>query len=480
MKHYTWTLLFALVTACSPVEVGGNGGSDAGNGGDDGGGGDGGGGSDAGPGLVTARVLNQAVMPLPGAKVAFSKADGSLISVKTTDANGEASETMDAGGMVSAGLVIPSSDGTQYQVMTVVGAMPGDVIEFGPRTKAVTYNQLGSADFRFASDWSNAKSYTAGTGCSNASVPAPQPAGISTTYYFSDDRCSRGQTRYDLLGYAFTDSNQTAVGAWTQILDVQANNPGTYASEAWNANFDQLNAFMTKLPFDAKVELSAQMLHNGVTYEPSGYNRQVSVSAGGNAAYAIPMPSGFSTKTLLDFSANSNDGTHFIGYAEMRDANNSTLTVDTSTLGYPQINDVTLDTSVAGRPAVTFNPDGAPPESAEATLAFTNWFDPSGGSTDVWQWIVIAPPGAKSPLRAPALPNDFVVDPSGALPRWPAPPNLSVGALVAGMLEIGDLNGWDEVRTKRGMSIVGDDSSLGVDAPVGAKSIISAGGIVPN
>ena len=46
--------------------------------------------------------------------------------------------------------------------------------------------------------------------------------------------------------------------------------------------------------------------------------------------------------------------------------------------------------------------------------------------------------------------------------------------------QIGDLNGWNEVRTKRGMSVVGDDGFLLPDAPVGAKSIVSAGGLLPN
>ncbi len=476
MKHYTWTILFVLVSACSPVEVGGDGGGgkDAETGGDGGAGG-----GDAAQGMVTARVLDPMLAPVAGAKVAFSKADGTLISVQTTDANGEASETMDAGGMVSAGTVIPSSDVVQYQVMTVMGAVPGDVIEFGPRSKAPTYDSLGSANFRFGTDW-NADHYEVGTDCNNTSLPAPQAAGTVYTYNFQDDRCSHRMNHYDALAYALGDANGTNVKAWCVFPNMYANDPNTHYPDPWSTDFTQLDAYMSNVPFTGNVNLSAQMIHSNVVYGARGFLRQVGVTGGQTADYMIPLPQGFSERNLISFNAKSPAGDHFLGYAEMVGASDTTLAVDTGTLGYPMFNNVSVNASMPDRPAVRFTADGAIPDSAEASLAFAFWIDPNGAAQESWQWIVIGPPGTPSPMRAPALPNDFLTDPSGANPRWPPPASYSIGALVAGALELGDLNGWDEVRTKRGISVVGDDSFLGSDAPVGAKSIISAGGMLPN
>lgn len=475
MKHYTWTILFALVTACSPVEVGGNGDSDAGNNN----GGDGGsGGADAAPGVVTARVLDQALMPVAGAKVAFSKADGSLISVQTTDANGEASETMDAGGMVSAGTVIPSPDIVQYQVQTIMGAMPGDVIEFGPRSPSPTYDQVGTATFRFANDW-NADHYELGTDCNSTWVPSPQAAGMNYTYNFYDDRCAHRANTYDTLGYAMADQQDTSVNAWCVIADMHAGDPNTYVSGNWNTSFSQLNAFLSNVPFTGNVELRPQMIHKNVVYGVSGFTKQVGVTAGQSASYAVRLPQGFSERTLVSFNVNSMANDHFLGYAEMLDPSKSTLMVDAQALGYPQFNNVSVDSTMPGRPAVRFTADGAIPDSAEGTIAFAFWMDPSGGQ-ESWQWIILGPPGTASPMRAPQLPDDFLTDPSGGNPRWPPPASYTVAALVAGTFEVGDLTGWDEVRTKRGIGLVGDDGFLKLDAPVGAKSVISAGGILPN
>ncbi len=260
---------------------------------------------------------------------------------------------------------------------------------------------------------------------------------------------------------------------------MSAGDPNTHFPDPWSTNFTPLDARMNSVPFTGNVNLKAQMIHNNVVYGARGFEQQIGVTSGQTAAYGIPLPEGFSDRNLLTFNANSMASDHFLGYAEMLAPDQTTLTVDTTALAYPTFNNVSADTTMPGRPAIRFTMDGDTPSTAEASLAFAFWIDPSGGQ-ESWQWIAIGPPGTPSPMRAPELPDDFVTDPSGANPRWPPPSSYTIGALVAGILEIGDLNGWDEVRTKRGMSVVGDDGFLLPDAPVGAKSIVSAGGLLPN
>ncbi|HPH66187.1 MAG TPA: carboxypeptidase-like regulatory domain-containing protein [Kofleriaceae bacterium] len=75
---------------------------------------------------------------VPGATVIFQNADGSTISTKTTDANGEATETMLPGGTVN--IVLEQTftkrktvafGGPTNEVISFVGVKPGDVLRSG-------------------------------------------------------------------------------------------------------------------------------------------------------------------------------------------------------------------------------------------------------------------------------------------------------------------------------------------------------------
>jgi hypothetical protein len=75
---------------------------------------------------------------LPGATVIFQNADGTTISTKTTDANGEATETMLPGGTVNIVLEpqlakrkTAAFGGPTNEVVSFIGVKPGDVLRSG-------------------------------------------------------------------------------------------------------------------------------------------------------------------------------------------------------------------------------------------------------------------------------------------------------------------------------------------------------------
>lgn len=476
MKLLAYLALAGGVTlaACSPVTPKGNG--DGGND-PDANTTDGGGEIDAGPGMVTARALDMDGQPLAGVNVVFSQADGTLIGMATTTATGEVSETVPQDAIVSFGLSqtrAKSTDGT-YVVQIIMGVQPGDTVEASLGTSGGGNNEpLGTANLMFSTLHAGSEEYSVGHRCqSRYAGPNEQTFSMA----FDANRCSGRATTLDLLGIAWNvppaPAERTAL-AWTMFDDVQIGAANTFTSTGWNTNFAQFNAFYTNTPYDGDLELDVGLIRDGIDYAFGGFDDSVGpLTAGQNAAYVVPVPAAFTQTLNVGAQYTSTARDRLLLHQTNLMPTTTSNSVDLSGLGYPSISSVTLDTAMPGRPAYRWTADGAIPSAAQALIGLTLWSDV--GSE--WAVLVLAPVDSSAPLRMPALPNTFLADPTSLSPRWPPPAAVAPWQNVVGLLESGDHADFAALRTQRGLSaLLGNGQFLSPTAPIGTRSIISAGG----
>ncbi|HUH02666.1 MAG TPA: Ig-like domain-containing protein [Kofleriaceae bacterium] len=476
MKLFAYLALASGLTlaACSPITPKGDG--DGGND-PDANTNDGGGGDDAAPGMVTARALDMEGNPLAGVNVAFSQADGTLIGMATTTASGEVTETVSQEAIVSFGLseTQPKSNNGLYTVQIIMGVQPGDTVEvnmgspFGGRLS----ESLGTANLMFPSLHAGTDHYIVGNKCNNTYVSNTT---LSFPMDFYSNSCSGRATTLDLLGVAWNANN--APLAWTMFEDVQIGAANTFTSTGWNTNFAQFNAFYTNTPYDGEIRLDVGLMHDGIDHGIGGFNRTVGpLTAGQNAAYVVPVPAAFtdSLHVKAEYTGTARD--RLLMHQTNLMSTTTSNSVDLSGLGYPSISSVTLDTSMPGRPAYRWTADGAIPSAAHALLGFSLWSDL--GSQ--WAVLVLAPADSTAPLRMPALPNTFLADPLTLSPRWPPPAALEPWQNVVALFESGDHADFAALRTQRGLTgLIGNGQFLSPTAPIGSRSIVSAGGLFGN
>lgn len=461
-----------VAAACSPVTPKGDadaGGADANT--TDGGGGE----PDAGPGMVTARALDIEGMPLEGVNVVFSRPDGALISMATTPASGEVSAMVPLDAMVSFGYSTVQAKASigSYLVQIIMGVQPGDTVEvnmFDPFGRPSDF--LGTANLMFPTLHAGTSFYTIGTQCNSTSVSGTT---VSFTLDFYTNNCSGQTTTMDLLGISWNSNN--APLAWTMFDDVTAGAANTFSSSGWNTNFAQFNAFYTNAPYEGDVDLRVGLLRDGIDYGFGGFNSTFAVTSGGNAAYVVPVPAAFTQVLQVRGELKNMADDQLILHQTNLMPSTTSNSVDLSGLGYPGVTQVTLDTAMPGRPAYRWMLDAAIPAQAQAVLAFTLWGDVNGQ----WAVAVLAPKNAMSPLRMPELPNTFLADPGTLSPRWPPPVATAPFQNVVGVIEMGGFADYAALRTRRALtSLFNDGSFLSATAPIGSRSIISAGGLISN
>jgi hypothetical protein len=447
--------------ACSPVTLAQDGGATTDSGP-----------ADAAVGLVTVIVLDdQQAEPVEGVNVAFVEADGTLVSMKQSDATGRAEETVHAGALIAVGRVTVTAE-NEYRVEIVTGVQPGDVIEMGPGEPNRTGNNLGMATAHLASAQAGATAYYAGDCNLNSLDPANPTADF--TQQFIDDSCTRGATNIDLLGVAV---DATGPIAYTTIDNAMPG--GTFTSGAWNTAINQVDFTLSNAPYDATLDLSAQMYRDDIEYSfPGMLTTLDSVLAGDGGSFSLRYPAAFAEKVYQQVQIRTTDGSGLLSWSRNLSPVAGTQALNLTSDMLPQLDQVLFDDSTPEQPMWTYRINGAAPD---ATGILHAAFMRDSLGDEIYIVVVVGPPDLPSPFQLPVLPPDLITRPVTGENVWPPPPAATVLAGFTGLIEASFITGgWDQMRQSRPVGILFSDTPLPRSAPLGSTIRLSAGGVLPN
>lgn len=442
------TLALVLLTACGEIPS-------PGGGGDDGGGGDVDGGThptpdgmivdptDAAPpvGTVTAIYL-EGTVPRAGVDVIFQNHDGTIAGQGKTNALGEASHTLAAGGMVT--VFIPGTPGnTRPRLWTVAGVKPGDRIPFGTRgdsppttTSSVKINiptvPAGTAMTRFS------------IGCSYLEfTPAPPSNSAELQIY---PECLSPAGKYSVAVVA-TDSAGKPI-AFTTLKNMTPI-PGaasTVTMPSWRTDLFKFDLRVKDAPLGVtSISLQARMMVAGVEfYEPS---------------FDTPFPAGSDQTFTFFFPRDFMDGLAYqaVGMISLDTLSQGFVGVLAREIGQPASATVdfkAMDVPVLRDPIVSNGPTEARPRvswavvgslaTADLMIYVLNYRTPMGQQQD---WLIYASPGTMSPFTVPELPASLATY---------APVTSSASASVFA-LGADFVAGYDDFRDRIGAKLFEDD-----------------------
>jgi hypothetical protein len=423
---------------------------------------------------MTVRVNDETANAAVGAKVAFNRPDGSLISVKEVASDGMVTESVIAGGSVTVAQSFPQDGGGyEYTLKTIVGVRPGDTIQIGPVTPAPDWASIGSATVNFSS-YTGAGLYEVGTRC-NRSSATPGGGGISTVFGFQNDDCSGTKTTLDLLAIAYDDVNRTTPLAWSLVDALQSGTTGT--NGAWNTSFNRFEVVLNNSPIGGSVgDTNVLFFRDNVPFN-IGNDDNVNIVQGGSASFERLVPPGFPSAAHVAFQMFALDQSQILSFREAVAPGGSSLVLDLNELPVPMVTASSLDMTAA-RPEFSWTFDGpVHPGMTDGLLAFGFWVD--SATEESWQWVVVTAPNTTSPLQGPMLPDDLVADGTSAA-RWPPPTSATVVGQATGVIVHGAFDGWDDLRKNDPFALFDDADELPPGAETGTQTLLSAGGLLPN
>lgn len=376
-------------------------------------------------GPVSMTVLNNSDVPTPGVDVIFGDVNGAVLHHTQTDAAGQASFTMDIGGMVTVAVRNPQSPGSAY-LQTITNVRPTDVYRSHiGAILTVAAPRLGAIQIDFAGPLPpGTVSIQIDLGCQSRYL---YPAwGGSIHGYVTDVFAYCPLPADGRLDVVLTAQNGESVPIAFAISRDNALNPSSttiaHFPDGWRTDFRTLSVGYSN------VTAGMALLRSAVTPEYEGLTRGRYPRAD---ATVFPGQSG--TRVLL--------------YPDLADALSFSVQLMTSPTGWnaPQVvyngfftetpvwagvdfatdvppfaSNVVLIDVATGRPAVTWT---APADVSNVDLGSysLNW----GTGNQYRSWAVAFPPDAVPPVKIPALPE--------ALAAWrppAAPQEINLGGVV--------------------------------------------------
>lgn len=404
---------------------------------------------DADPsGPMTITVMSDG-NPIPGIDVVFSDPGGAVISQMTTDASGQATETVLPGSAATIAVVVPGGVTTNYFGITWLGVEPGDdlVWTFDPPAPTV----VGDLSVSLPGIHAGATSYDVMLGCTTINTTNPA---LPVTGQVTSD-CLGSDTNIDVVAVAFA-SDGTPL-AYSHDADVPAVTGGTTTVTlgAWQTTYDPLTVTLTNAPAAAAgAGMETNFRIDGLDFAGPG-------AGGGFTAGTATLTSGYwqggiiergQYTTFIQLGPQPEDGTGvlLVGHPDTP----ATATHDLSTLLLPAIGSATAANS-QGRAELGWTSSGSF-ASADGGLFIASW---DQGPNEVHQWFVLAPPGASNPFQLPEMPDDLMAfRPTGTSA-------FAVPTVI--FLEADFIPGYSDFR-ELGFSLIGE----------GGPSVPDTGGIL--
>jgi hypothetical protein len=350
----------------------------------------------SGPATIT--VMSEG-NPIPGIDVVFSNPDGSVLSQMTTNASGEATETVLPGSAGTIAVMIPGAPpggptGNGYAAISWLGIEPGDdlVWTFDAPQPAT----FGDLTVNLPGDFGGATQYEVHLGCTSffaADGTTPVTGTIA-------EDCLGTDQNIDVLAIALDDGGAPVAFSYDNELAVAAGT--TVTMPAWQTTFDPLTVTLTNAPAAAAgagMETSWDI--NGLDFQGFG-------GGGGFTAGTATLQSGYPTGGIVDrleysvfiqLGPQPEDGTGVI-LASYTDTP-ATASHDLSSVLLPAIGNATVG-NAQGRAELAWTSSGSF-ASADGSLWLTSWDD----GPDLHQWFVMTPPGVSNPFQLPEMPEDL-------------------------------------------------------------------------
>jgi hypothetical protein len=355
-------------------------------------------------GPVSVRALTGADQPAAGIDVVFGDASGAVLQHTQTDASGQASLTMDAGGMVT--LITRHPDNPNVPLLqTITDLRPGDTVE----TYASIYTSnsvplLGKVQIDFPGRLpSGTFVIMIDLGCQSRYVYptygdrlqgyvadvykyCPLPADGTLDVFVT-------ALNGDFVPLAFSTSKGI-------ILDPSRKTPAPFP-DGWRTDFRKFGLEYANVPAGlGRFSAAVMPVHEGTSRGIYGAPDK-DVVAGESGARTMRYPDlaeGLVSVAELVPSARDHDGPYLIYERMFADLPDSAR-VDFATDVPPLVTNVALTDGTSVRPGATWK---APADLSNVDL---------GTYTIEWRvgdyyasWSVTFPPDAQSPLRVPVLP----------------------------------------------------------------------------
>ena len=360
------------------------------------------------PGPVTI-VVSSVNGPEQGVSIVFSNPDGSYVASGSTDASGKATQTLAAGGMVTALL------GATQELVTIVGVASGDVLSLlDPTVQAPEGSwSLTSVTTSMAPATTNYSELNGPCTRNNLGLPLPYAGtpvftdcawkGAMPVLLLAFNTTNGGYNLTPLGGFTFSNSNALLPDGG--VLDVALGQSWTQTSTV------TVNLSNVPAGFDTR-DVDHYEYSDGFAFSPYvwGYPNVQPVVVddpdAGTASVTFPSYPGLPDFVQSQAVMGNAGGTATI--AMRSDTLPSTVSLDLSQV-LPEILAGGIDgVSAPGRPIASWTPL-APLGSADGTYATVSW---NNGNQ---LWIFVLPP-ASTTVQAPALP--------GSASSWaPAPTN---------------------------------------------------------
>lgn len=457
-----WAL--ALGSGCSAVHGLADAGPDDIDAADDG---DGGSDPDAStvPGEVRVAVADPRGNPRRDVLILFHDPDGGLHSQATTDSNGEAIEELVSGSSLT--MVLSRLDGggnVRFDLNTVIGVKPGDVIELIDDTGDVaSVPDLGDLELDFRTVFTGASSYEARVGCQPFTVTT---IGVYTFPLFDDD-CTGGLTPVDFIATA-RSVDDSPLAFSTHFNQALSDGTATPIS-AWRTDWERVTVGVTNTPAGvAAYEPELGIIRKGLDYgfeDPDGVPLAVGVS---HASERL-LPPGFAERLQPRVFLFYGTLTNPTGFAQIM---RNTL---------PTANDFIVDVQADLPPRVSGVANPALDEvvftmgsraGLVAGAAGLGWADDTAKVT--YDWFIMFPPNATSPLTLPGIPSDAARHPTTNEELWPPGDAAVQTQVVVGFMAASFIADYDQFRQQNGFELLDDPLPFGL--PPGAEAKLTVGG----
>ena len=395
-----------------------------------------------GPASMTVRTPWGGVTDHP---VVFHDADGAVVAVEYTDADGTATHDIPADAMVT--LIDPSIGAlggpSKLMLFTIMGVQPDDRLSHG--SDIDPWELRGFAEVTLSGPVGGAAFYAVDVGCElNSTVDAGQPLVIAL-----NNACFRGASNFDVIAYAL-DSAENIL-AYTTANDVAVVPGGTaqIGLPPWQFNSSDVVVTLSNPPMTASyADVTVQPVARGIPFyaEPRGDN----VSLTGPTEITTQIPSGFAGG--LQYMISLYHKTSMLGASpppavsyliERRATAVPTVAHDMSTDFLAPIVTVWLDDNIADRPALDLVGTGDY-TSADGGLAVVAWVD--GGGNFI-EWWLLFPPGLDT-VKVPELPDLLAGFRPTATSEYNSPQVV--------ILDADFINGFADMRTNHGFDVISD------------------------
>ena len=349
-------------------------------------------------GLLTVTVYNEYGSGDTSASVVFQKADGTVVQRLPTDANGEATSTVDAGDLVTVARINYNGDN---ELFTFVGVKPGDHLLSGyPRT-VLANSSYGEVSAKLA-PFDGAAFYRVDTGCLYIDDADAEGNALVGLY----EQCHDPTGNIPLYAYAMDSQGRLIAYATRTLANGGAGSIQIDASE-WRTDFATTSISVTNSPAESALYphlyVDNQPLPERFSFDPT---LPINPQPGENVNGTAVLPKGLGTGYVYDVEQFVYTGQN-TQYRLLSQRKSGTVPASIAIDGAQLLPYLTgrnlVGTGDPQRPKLTWAA-AASLAGTDGGIVQTGWYDNANQRYHVWSFSV---PAAATEVQLPALPDSL-------------------------------------------------------------------------